>query len=192
MKVGYVRVSKLEQNEALQVDALEAAGCEKVFTDKISGAKFERKGLEKILEYVRPGDTLVVWKLDRLGRSLKDLIEIVNDLEKREVEFASLTEHMDTSTPGGRLLFHVMGALAEYERGLIRERTMAGLTAARARGRLGGRPRTVTNGTEKMIRKLMADNTMTIGDIVEATGVSRSTLYRYRQENDQIKKKRKS
>lgn len=181
MKIGYIRVSKEEQHEALQIDALTEAGCEKLFTDKLSGAKTDRKGLNEALEFMRSGDTLVVWKLDRLGRSLQHLISILNDLHARNIGFISLTENIDTTTPGGKLIFHIMGALAEYERALIRERTNAGLAAARARGRFGGRKRVISNGKEKQIQKLMADNDMTLNEIVEATGVSRSTLYRYRK-----------
>src|SRR5690242_8381263 len=148
MKIGYVRVSKQEQNEALQIDALTKAGCEKWFIDKITGSKAERKGLNEALKYVRPGDTFVVWKLDRAGRSLPHLIELLKDLQGRDIEFLSLTEQIDTTTPGGKLLFHLMGALAEFERDLIRERTNVGLAAARARGRVGGRPRKLkTKGT---------------------------------------------
>ena len=141
MKIGYVRVSKQEQHEALQIDALKEAGCEKWFLDKITGSKAERKGLDEALAYVRPGDTFVVWKLDRAGRSLTHLIELLKDLKERGIEFVSLTEQIDTTTPGGKLIFHMMGALAEFERDLIRERTNAGLAAARARGHRGGRPR---------------------------------------------------
>src|SRR6266699_3118837 len=129
MYIGYVRVSKQEQNEALQIDALKKAGCERWFLDKITGSKFERKGLDEALAYLRPGDTLVVWKLDRAGRSLKHLIELLSVLKERNIEFISLTEKIDTTTPGGKLIFHVMGALAEFERDLIRERTNAGLEA---------------------------------------------------------------
>lgn len=134
MKIGYVRVSKQEQHEALQIDALKEAGCEKWFLDKMTGSKAERKGLDEALAYLRPGDTLVVWKLDRAGRSLTHLIELLKGLKERSIEFVSLTEKIDTSTPGGKLIFHLMGALAEFERDLIRERTNAGLAAARARG----------------------------------------------------------
>ncbi|SRR5258707_998507 len=143
MKIGYIRISKHEQNEALQRDALREAQCEKYFSDTVTGAKFERKGLEKLLAFMRTGDTIVVWKLDRLGRSLKDLIETLHLFQERGVDFISLTEQIDTTTPGGKLIFHLMGALAEFERDLIRERTKAGLAAARARGRVGGRPKKI-------------------------------------------------
>jgi DNA invertase Pin-like site-specific DNA recombinase len=141
MLVGYARVSTEDQNLDLQKDALQKAGCEKLFTDVASGAKDERAGLAEAIAFLRPGDTLVVWKLDRLGRSLKHLIETVTALQARKVGFRSLQESIDTTTSGGKLIFHVFGALAEFERDLIRERTQAGLQAARARGRKGGRPR---------------------------------------------------
>jgi len=134
MKIGYIRVSKQEQNESLQRDALQEAGCEKYFSDKMTGSTWQRKGLEELLEFMRSGDTVIVWKLDRLGRSLKDLIETLNLLNNRGINFISLTESIDTTTPGGKLIFHLMGALAEFERDLIRDRTNAGLAAARARG----------------------------------------------------------
>src|SRR5215469_9212732 len=183
MKVGYIRVSKQEQNEALQRDALKEAGCEKYFGDKMTGSKFERKGLEALLAFVRPGDTVIVWKLDRLGRSLKDLIETLNILKDRGVDFISLTEKIDTTTPGGKLIFHLMGALAEFERDLICERTNAGLAAARARGRVGGRPkRLATNGKVTLARRLFADPDHSIPEICSTLEISRSTLYRYVRE----------
>src|SRR6266545_5471384 len=153
MDVGYARVSTLEQNLDLQKDALTKAGCERIFTDRISGAKSERPGLTDALEFVREGDVLVVWKLDRLGRSLQQLIETVTGLAARGIEFRSLTEQIDTTTPGGKLIFHIFGSLAEFERDLIRERTKAGLTAARARGRIGGRPK---GGDEKKRKAALA------------------------------------
>lgn len=183
MRIGYVRVSTTEQDESLQVDALRAAGCEQLFTDKVSGAKTERRGLEKALAYLRPSDTLVVWKLDRAGRSLKHLIELLNALQARGVEFLSLTEKIDTATPGGKLIFHMMGALAEFERDLIRERTQAGLAAARARGRKGGRPRKLkTDVKVSLAKRMFANKEMGIPEICEALGISRATLYRYVQE----------
>ena len=154
MKVGYIRVSKHEQNEALQRDALQEAGCGKYFSDKMTRSTFERKGLEDLLAFVRLDDTVIVRKLDRLGRSLKDLIEKLNLLKSRGVDFISLTESIDTTTPGGKLIFHLMGALAEFERDLIRERTNAGLAAARARGRVGGRPRRASEGKVALARHL--------------------------------------
>jgi DNA invertase Pin-like site-specific DNA recombinase len=173
MKIGYVRVSKQEQNEALQRDALKEAYCEKYFSDKMTGAKFERKGLEELLAFMRSGDTVVVWKLDRLGRSLKDLIETLNYLKDRGVDFISLTEKIDTTTPGGKLIFHLMGALAEFERDLIRERTNAGLAAARARGHVGGRPRKLsTNGKVALALRLVEDSQHSIDDICSTLGIS--------------------
>src|SRR4249919_976304 len=141
MLLGYARVSTHDQTLALQQDALTQAGCDRIFTDTASGAKAERQGLEEALSHVRRGDTLVVWKLDRLGRSLPHLIETITGLQERGIGFKSLTEQIDTTTSGGKLIFHVFGALAEFEREVIRERTQAGLTAARARGRTGGRPK---------------------------------------------------
>src|SRR5437868_5612677 len=149
MQIGYARISTGEQTLDLQLDALKAAGCDKVFTDTASGAKTERPGLSDALSHVRPGDVLVVWRLDRLGRSLRDLIDRLLELDQRGVGFKSLTESIDTTTPGGKLIFHIFGALAEFERDLIRERTNAGLAAARARGRLGGRKRALQ--TEKQL-----------------------------------------
>src|SRR6266487_5222994 len=183
MKIGYVRVSKQEQHEALQIDALKEAGCEKWFMDKMTGSKAERKGLDEALAYVRPGDTFVVWKLDRAGRSLTHLIELLKGLQERGIEFISLTEQIDTTTPGGKLIFHLMGALAEFERDLIRERTNAGLAAARARGRIGGRPRKLsTNGKVALARRLFEDPNHSLDDICSTLGISRSTLYRYVRE----------
>src|SRR5215217_3614178 len=144
MFVGYARVSTTDQTLDLQHDALTKAGCTKIFTDTASGAQAERKGLTEALSYVRAGDNLVVWKLDRLGRSLKDLIARITELNDRKIGFKSLTEQIDTTTSGGKLIFHIFGALAEFERDIIRERTNAGLEAARARGRRGGRRKTLT------------------------------------------------
>jgi DNA invertase Pin-like site-specific DNA recombinase len=183
MKIGYVRVSKQEQHEALQIDVLKEAGCEKWFVDKMTGSKAERKGLNEALAYLRPGDTLVVWKLDRAGRSLPHLIELLKDLQGRGIEFVSLTEQIDTTTPGGKLIFHLMGALAEFERDLIRERTNAGLAAARARGRVGGRPRKLkTNGKVALARQMFADQSHSLPEMCAALGISRATFYRYVEE----------
>ncbi len=171
------------RSEALQIDALKKAGCDKWFVDKMTGSKAERKGLDEALAYVRPGDTFVVWKLDRAGRSLTHLIELLKGLQERGIEFISLTEQIDTTTPGGKLIFHLMGALAEFERDLIRERTNAGLTAARARGRIGGRPRKLkTNGKVALARRMFADQSHSIPEICSALGISRATLYRYVKE----------
>jgi DNA invertase Pin-like site-specific DNA recombinase len=182
MLIGYARVSTIEQTLDLQQDALRQAGCEQVFTDHISGAKSERPGLTQALEFGRSGDILVVWKLDRLGRSLKQLIEIVTELQKRNVGFRSLTENIDTTSPGGKLIFHIFGSLAEFERDLIRERTLAGLAAARSRGRKGGRPRVAGLNDEKKValaHALYTDKQHSIKTICEMLKVSRSTLYRY-------------
>ncbi len=179
MLVGYARVSTQEQTLDLQRDALEKAGCERVFTDTISGSKAERPGLEQALAFIRPGDTLVVWRLDRLGRSLQHLIETVGRLQDWGIGFRSITESIDTTSSGGKLIFHVFGALAEFERELIRERTRAGLDAARARGRKGGRPRSLDARKVAMARALHANKGNSIEDICKTLRVSRSTLYRY-------------
>lgn len=179
MRVGYARVSTGEQNLDLQTDELKEAGCEKVFTDRISGAKAERPGLQKAMEYLREGDVLVVWKLDRLGRSLKDLIGKVEALAERGAEFKSLREGIDTTTSAGKLTFHLFGALAEFERDIIRERTMAGLRAAKARGKTGGRPRALSDEDIALAQKLIVDPDLSVGRICEMLGVSSATLYRY-------------
>lgn len=179
MQVGYERVSTDDQNLGLQRDALVAAGCNKFFSDKISGSKFDRPGLAECLNFLREGDVLVVWRLDRLGRSLKDLIGIVEDLEKRGIGFRSLQEAIDTTTSGGKLVFHLFGALAEFERNLIRERTIAGLQAARARGRKGGRKQKLTKQEIEIGVSLSHDPTRTVTSICEHLGICRQTYYRY-------------
>ena len=179
MIIGYARVSTEDQNLDLQMDALKEAGCEKIFQDKISGVKVERDGLSQALDTARAGDTLVVWKLDRLGRSLQHLISVIDKLQEGGVYFRSLKENLDTSSSTGKLIFHIFGALAEFERDIIRERTIAGLTAARARGRVGGRPRIMDDGKIKLARTLMADNSRSVSEICEILGVSKATLYRY-------------
>ena len=179
MVVGYARVSTAEQSLALQQDALTRAGCGRTFSDTASGAVEERPGLTAALDYVRAGDTLVVWRLDRLGRTLRHLIAQVNALDAQGVGFRSLTEAIDTTTTGGKLVFHIFGALAEFERELIRERTRAGLAAARARGRMGGRPRVFTDAQVEMARVLLADPLRPIDEVCAALHVSRATLYRY-------------
>ncbi len=175
--MGYARVSTTVQDPALQHDALSAAGCWRTFTDTASGSKTDRPELGEVLAALRPGDTLVVWRLDRLGRSLPHLIETVRGLEARGVGFRSLQESIDTTTPGGRLVFHVFASLAEFERDLIRERTHAGLAAARARGRKGGRPTVVTPAKAKQARKMIDEGTP-LAEVAAVVGVSRSTLYR--------------
>lgn len=179
MLVGYARVSTQEQKPELQLDALKAAGCEKVFVEKASGAQRERPELKAALDYMRGGDTLVVWKLDRLARSMKQLIETVEGLEEVDVGFQSLTEAIDTTTAGGKLVFHVFGALAEFERSIIRERTRAGLDAARARGRKGGRPPKLKDSDLKAARAMLADNSITVEEIAKHLRVSPATLYRH-------------
>ena len=178
MIVGYARVSTHEQNLELQRDALHQAGCERVLEDRISGSATDRPGWTQARAIVRPGDTLVVWRLDRLGRSLKHLIETVTDLDAQGIGFKSLTENLDTTSAGGRLVFHIFGALAEFERELIRERTMAGLASARARGRTGGRPRKLDNKKIANARRLLEDPNQSVTEVAGLLGVSRTTLYR--------------
>jgi DNA invertase Pin-like site-specific DNA recombinase len=179
MKVGYARVSTEEQSLSLQLDALKEAGCGKIYRDKASGAKSQRPGLQEALEYLREGDTLVVWRLDRLGRSLKHLIETVQVLEEQGVGFQSLQEAIDTTTSGGKLVFHIFGALAEFERNLIRERTKAGLQAARARGRKGGRPKALDEKKQALLYELYDEKKYSVKQICAMVGVSKSTLYSY-------------
>lgn len=179
MKIGYARVSTTEQNLNLQSDALKAAGCEKVITDKASGAVAARPGLAKLKEQLRGGDTLVVWRLDRLGRSLRDLIGWMTYLEDEEIGLLSLHEAIDTTTTSGKLTFHLFGALAEFERSLIRERTQAGLAAARSRGKKGGRPTALTKDKRDLAVKLYHDNEVPIAKICAMLGISKPTLYAY-------------
>src|SRR5712691_11916893 len=182
MLIGYARVSTNEQNLDLQRDALRKAGvtAKHIFTDKITGIKEERPGLTEALTHLREGDTLVVWRLDRLGRSLKHLIETVTALQGQGVAFLSITENINTSSATGQLVFHIFGALAEFERNLIRERTIAGLSAARARGRKGGRPKLNTSLSKvAMAKRLYRDKTNTPRDICKTLNISRATLYRY-------------
>ncbi|MGB7917500.1 MAG: recombinase family protein [Rhodomicrobium sp.] len=179
MLIGYARVSTRDQNHDLQLDALSEAGCRKIFEEKLSAANRDRPQLQAALDYVRAGDTLVVWKLDRLARSLKQLIETVEMLAEREIGFRSLTENIDTTSSGGRLIFHVFGALAEFERSIIRERTTAGLVAARARGRVGGRPRSLSEEDIHIAKALLRDGKLTIAEIAERLDVAPSTLYKH-------------
>ncbi len=180
MKIGYARVSSVDQNLDLQLDALKAYGCEQIFQDKVSGVKEKRQGLEEALQYVRSGDTLVVWRLDRLGRTMHHLIQIVNDLNNRGISFHSFQENitMDRSNATGQLMFHLFASFAEFERNLIRERTEAGRAAARARGRVGGRPEKFDKKEEEMI-KTLASNGTPIKDISKMMRISRTTVYRY-------------
>ena len=179
MLVGYARVSTQDQKPALQRDALTAAGCEKLFEETASGAQRDRPQLQAAVDYMRAGDTLVVWKLDRLARSMKQLIETVEDLDARGIGFRSLTETIDTTTPGGKLVFHIFGALAEFERSIIRERTKAGLASARARGRLGGRPPALSAEDLAAARALLSDPEITVDAVARRLGVAPSTLYRH-------------
>jgi len=179
MKIGYARISTVDQNLELQTDALEKTGCEKIFTDQASGAKDDRQGLIDAIEFCRTGDSMVVWKLDRLGRSLKHLIETINLLLEKKVGFVSIQESIDTTTSGGKLIFHVFGALAEFERELIRERTNAGLASARSRGRMGGRPKVMTAKQLRIAQTMLKDPKTTVKDVCETLQVSKTTLYRY-------------
>jgi DNA invertase Pin-like site-specific DNA recombinase len=179
MLVGYARVSTQDQNPALQLDALKAAGCEKLFVEKASGAQRDRPELLAALDYLRAGDSLVVWKLDRLARSLKQLIETVELLESRSIGLRSLTEAIDTTTAGGKLIFHVFGALAEFERSIIRERTKAGLEAARARGKKGGRPPALAAKDLAAAKAMLSDPDITMEEVAKRLQVAPSTLYRH-------------
>jgi len=181
MLIGYARVSTQDQTLDLQTDALTQSGCEKLFTDMTSGAKAERPGLQDAINHLRAGDTLVVWRLDRLGRTLKHLITTITELSDQNIGFKSLQEHIDTTTSGGKLIFHIFGALAEFEREIIRERTSAGLQAARARGRIGGRPKIQSLDPKKMAlaKQLHDDRSRPVQEICDTLQIGRSTLYRY-------------
>lgn len=176
MIIGYARVSTQDQRHELQVDALTSAGCEQIFQEKITGKLRERPELNQCLRSLRKGDTLVVWKLDRLARSLKDLVGIIHDLSERQVGFKSLTESIDTTSSGGRLVFHIFGALAEFEHSLIRERTIAGMQAARARGRKGGRKPVMSKPDIEKANAMLSDPYITKKEVAEHFGVSRVTL----------------
>lgn len=178
MRIGYARVSTEDQHLTLQTDALEKGGCERLFTDKASGNRTDRPGLQEALSHLRAGDTLVVWKLDRLGRGVKGLVDLVADLEAKKIHFQSLTDQIDTSTPAGRFFFHVMASLAQMERELIAERTRAGLEAARRQGRIGGRKRRMTESKVESARQLLANGTAP-RDVAQNLGVSVPTLYRW-------------
>jgi DNA invertase Pin-like site-specific DNA recombinase len=177
--LGYARVSTTDQQPQLQVDALQAAGCYRVFTETASGARPDRPTLAQLLDQLRPGDTLVVWKLDRLGRSLRHLVDTITELAARGIGFRSLQEAIDTTTPGGKLVFHVFAALAEFERDLIRERTAAGLAAARTRGRHGGRPSVMTAHKAHVAQEMYASGQYTVAAIAKTLGVSRASIYRH-------------
>lgn len=188
MDVGYARVSTKEQHLRMQEDALKDSGCKEIYTDIASGSKSERPGLDKALSYLREGDTLVVWKLDRLGRSIQHLIETVAALNKRKIAFKSLQENIDTKTSGGKLIFHIFGALAEFERDLIRERTEAGLKSARARGHMGGRPSLLDNRQIKRMIEMYDAKKNTVGEICKIYEISRPSFYNYlkRQKSDNV------
>jgi DNA invertase Pin-like site-specific DNA recombinase len=179
MLIGYARVSTQDQTPELQLDALRGVGCEKIFNEKASGSQRDRPQLKAALEYVRSGDTLVVWKLDRLARSLKQLIETIEQLKERDIDFRSLTEAIDTVTPGGRLTFHIFAALAEFERSLIQERTQAGLASARARGKKGGRPPALSSDDLLVANALLRDHAISVEEVAKRLNVSPSTLYRH-------------
>ena len=179
MLIGYARISTLDQTLALQQDALTVAGCEQLYTDTVSGSVTTRPGLGQALSHLRAGDTLVVWRLDRLGRSLSHLIETVRELHALGIGFRSLQEQIDTTTSGGKLIFHVFGALAEFERDLIRERTQAGLAAARVRGRLFGRPHALASQQVEQLQTLAKNERNTVAEICQTLDISRATFYRY-------------
>ena len=178
MNIGYCRVSTQDQNLELQLDELKKAGCEKIFQDVASGSKYEREGLQDAIAFAREGDCVVVWKLDRLSRSLRHLIDTVNQLKERGVGLRVLTQNLDTTTPSGTLVFHIFGALAEFERLLIKERTNAGLAAARARGRVGGRPKAMDEKKIQIAQSLYVDGKTTVSEICDTLNVSKATLYR--------------
>ncbi len=188
MLIGYARVSTGEQKLDLQTDALTRAGCDRIFTDHLSGARAERPGLAEALAFARRGDAIIVWRLDRFGRSLKDLVARIEELHAAGVGFRSLTENIDTTSPTGKLVFHVFGALAEFERDLIRERTNAGLKAARARGRKGGRRPSMDTAKVRLAARLMKDPDMAVGEVCKAVGCSSATLYRYVGPGGEVRK----
>lgn len=177
MKIGYARVSTDDQTLDLQLDALKRVGCREVYREHASGKTAARPELEACIKALREGDTLFVWRLDRLGRNLADLVRVVSELDERQIGFASVTESIDTTSPSGRLIFHIFASLAEFERNLIRERTMAGLKAARARGRKGGRRPSLTVKDIKTVRALLKTRELTVVEIAERFGVARSTIY---------------
>lgn len=177
--IGYARVSTADQTAQLQLDALHAAGCIKIFSEEASGAKVDRSQLMAARDYLRPGDTLIVWKLDRLARSLTQLIETIDGIHQAGCGFRSLTETIDTTTPSGKLVFHIFGALTEFERSIIRERTLAGLASARLRGRKGGRPSAMTVQKLSVAKALIRDGQLTIKEIAEQIGLSDATLYKH-------------
>jgi DNA invertase Pin-like site-specific DNA recombinase len=179
MKIGYARVSTADQNLRLQEDALQSAGCEEIYTDVISGVKSQRPGLDKALSHARAGDTIIVWKLDRLGRSIQHLIQTITSLMERKIGFKSLQENIDTSTSSGKLIFHIFSALAEFERDLIQERTQAGLKAARARGKMGGRPPLLDTRQINRMIEMYNEQKNTVAEICKIYRISRPSFYNY-------------
>lgn len=184
MKIGYARVSTLDQNLDLQLNALRQAGCEQIYQDKISGAKTDRPQLKRMLEQLRAGDEVVVWKLDRLGRSLQHLIQLVSEFSEKGVSFSSISDNLNTSTPGGKLVFHLFGSLAEFERELIRERTLAGVAAARLKGNTGGKPKGLSEEAKKTARiaESLYKEGFGIKVIAQQLKLSRTTVYKYLEE----------
>lgn len=192
MKIGYARVSTADQSIYMQKQSLKKAGCEKIFSDTASGVKTDRTGLDNAINQLRSGDTLVVWKLDRLGRSLQHLIQMIKLLQGKKIGFQSVQENIDTTTSGGKLVFHIFSALAEFERDIIRERTNAGLQAARSRGRLGGRPCLLSNKKISRLKKLYDAKKNTVIEICKIFNISRTTFYNYlkiKTRDDKTKKK---
>ena len=179
MKIGYARVSTADQHLRMQEDALKSAGCEEIYSDVISGVKSQRPGLDKALSFVREGDTIVVWKLDRLGRSIQHLIQTITSLIDKKIAFKSLQENIDTSTSGGKLIFHIFSALAEFERDLIQERTQAGLKAARVRGKMGGRPPLLDTRQINRMIEMYDEQKNTVAEICKIYNISRPSFYNY-------------
>jgi len=179
MKLGYARISKDDQSLNLQIDALKAAGCEQIFKDTVSGMKEERPGLTEVFKYLREGDVLVVWRLDRLGRSITHLIEIVQKIEKRKASFLSLQENIDTTTNMGMLMFHFIGALAQFERNLIVERSAAGLASARARGKFGGRRYMLNTSQVRRLKEIYDDKKVSIKELCNMFDISKASIYKY-------------
>ena len=177
MTIGYARVSTYDQNLDLQLDALNKAGCEKIYTDKITGTRFDRPELNELKKILRNGDTVIVWKIDRMGRGLRDMMNLMKEFETNNINFKSLTEPIDTTTPVGKLTFQIFATLAEFERNLIVERTQAGLKAGRARGKVGGRPKKLTDEQEELLRKMHADKTIPIKTILDTFKISKQKMY---------------
>ncbi|SFL27154.1 Site-specific DNA recombinase [Nitrosomonas aestuarii] len=181
MLIGYARVSTLDQNPELQIDALNEAGCKKIFTEKVSGASKDRKQLQQALDFMRKGDTLVIWKLSRLARSLTQIINTVKNLEERQIGLKVLTQNIDTATPEGRLFFHMNAAFDQFQREIIVENTRAGLKSARKNGRIGGRPNLMTDEKIRTAQAMLKDteNYLFVSDIIKALGIGRTTFYRH-------------